>query len=232
MPSMRFITRQQVAERFAGKTVAIVGSGPGSLTNRPGIIDGHDVVVRVNNYKLSPPATGRRTDVHYSFYGISIKKRKYDLKRDGVKLCMCKCPNAHAIQSEWHRQNRQMIGVDYRPHYERRRSFWFCDTYVPTVDEFLVSFNLLGGHIATTGFSAILDVLSFEPKSVYLTGFDFFRSGIHNVNERWKPGKNPDDPIKHVPEQEFAWLAANWRNYPITVDDVLARHLEASAVAA
>jgi hypothetical protein len=225
---MRFLTRPQVAVRFTGKSVAIVGSGPGSLSNDPGFIDSHDVVVRVNNYKLGD-GQGRRCDVHYSFYGNSIKKRRTELRSDGVRLCMCKCPNAHAIQSEWHRRRGQMIGVDYRPHYERRRTFWFCDTYIPTVDEFMVSFNLLGGHIATTGFAAILDVLSFEPASVYLTGFDFFRSRIHNVDEAWQPGKNPDDPLGHVPERELAWVAANRSFFPITTDAVLAGHIAARA---
>ena len=115
-----------------------------------------------------------------------------------------------------------MIGVDYRPHFERRAEWWFCDTYIPTVDEFLVSFNLLGGHIATTGFAAILDVISFDPVSVYLTGFDFFSSGIHNVDERWRKGRT-DDPIRHVPEGELAWLAANSKRYPMTFDKTLAR---------
>jgi hypothetical protein len=205
--------------------VAIVGSGPGVLSNRPDFIDGHDVVVRVNNYKLVSRGTGQRCDVHYSFYGSSIRKRREELRHDGVTLCMCKCPNAHAIESEWHRRHGQMIGVDYRPHYERRKAFWFCDTYIPTVDEFMVSFNLLDGHVATTGFAAILDVLSFGPSSVYLTGFDFFRSRVHNVNERWKAGRNPGDPLGHVPERELAWVAANRNRFPLTFDPSLARHI-------
>jgi hypothetical protein len=124
-----------------------------------------------------------------------------------------------------------MIGVDYRPHYARRENFWFCDTYIPTTEEFLVSFNLLGSHVPTTGFAAILDILSFDPKSVYLTGFDFFRSGIHNVNEVWK-GRNSDDPIRHVPDQEMAWISQNAERYPMTFDRALARQLVKSEVAA
>lgn len=227
---MRFLSRPEVRERFAGKTVAIVGSGPGSLGNKPGFVDGHQIVIRVNNFKLTRE-TGARCDVFYSFFGTSIKKTKYELKRAGVKLCMCKCPNAHAIQSEWHQKNGRMIGVDYRPHYERRASFWFCDTYIPTTEEFLVSFNLLDLHVPTTGFAAILDVLSFDPKSVYLTGFDFFRSGIHNVNETWK-GRNTDDPIRHVPERELSWIAENAGSYPLTFDKALSRCLDESKVAA
>lgn len=216
---MRFLTRSETASRFAGKAVAIVGSGPGSLGNRPGFVDSHEIVVRVNNFKLTA-ATGFRCDVFYSFFGTSIKRSKVELKRAGVTLCLCKCPNAHAIESDWHRRHNQMIGVDYRPHYERRKNFWFCDTYIPEVGEFMAGFNLLGGHVPTTGFAAILDILSFEPGSLYLTGFDFFRSGIHNVNERWR-ARNSDDPIRHVPERELKWLADNVSRYPLTFDPAL-----------
>jgi hypothetical protein len=215
---MRFVNRYECLPWFEGRTVAIVGSGPGVLNNSSGMIDRADVVVRVNNYKLSD-AAGYRTDVFYSFFGTSIKKTSQDLKKDGVKLCMCKLPDAKVFESEWHRTNNKMIGVDFRPHYERRRNmnFWFCDTYVPTVEEFMVGFNLLGHHMPTTGFAAILDVLSFKPASIFLTGFDFFQSKVHNVDEPWKQ-KNADDPFKHEPERERAWLQKNIDVYPIHVD--------------
>lgn len=229
MPT-RFVTRSEIRPYFDGKTVAIVGSGPGVLANDKGFIDSHDVVVRINNFKIVPPATGERTDVFYSFFGVSIKKTKYELKRQGVKLCMCKCPNDHAIESDWHRARNRMIGVDYRPHYERReqQGFWFCDTYIPTKEEFLQWFNLLGRHIPTTGFAAILDVLSLNPKAVYLTGFDFYRSGIHNVNENWR-ARNATDPIGHMPERELAWLVANHKRSPVSFDHMLSSLIIASA---
>lgn len=185
--------------------------------------------MRVNNYKLSRSA-GFRTDCHYSFYGSSIRKTREELQHDGVTLCMCKCPNAHAIESEWHRRNNKMIGVDYRPHYRRREGFWFTETYVPTVDEFMVAFRVLGNHMPTTGFAAIFDILSFGPKSVFLTGFDFFTSGIHNVNEPWR-AKNLDDPIRHEPERERAWLVENVHKYAITTDASLTRVLESKSAA-
>lgn len=220
---MRFLTRSEVRPWFEGRRVAIIGSGPSVLDNEPGFVDGHNVVVRVNNYKTGP-AAGFRTDVFYSFFGTSIRKSAGELKADGVRLCLCKCPNAHALESEWHRRHRQMIGVDYRPHYERRASWWFCDTFIPSVPDFLVGFELLGGHVPTTGFAAILDVLSFAPASLYLTGFDFFRSAIHNVDEAWRAG-NADDPIGHVPERELAWLRVNREALPLHVDGRLAEAL-------
>lgn len=205
---MNFLTRSQLRPRFEGKRVAIVGSGPGVLLNAPGYIDEHDVVVRVNNYKIQQPFTGRRTDVHYSFYGSSIKKPAEQLQRDGVTLCMCKCPDAQPIECDWHRANGKMNGIDFRYIYRNRAAWWFCDTYVPTVEEFLAGFELLGWHVPTTGFAAILDVLSLAPASVYLTGFDGFTSGVHNVDEKWRPG-DPTDPIGHDPARELAWLRAN-----------------------
>lgn len=229
---MRFVTRSDIAPRLEGRTVAIVGSGPGCLDNPRGFIDSHDVVVRVNNYRLlvnrDGTGTGQRTDIHYSFYGTSIRKTAIELRRDGVSLCMCKCPDAHAIQSDWHQRHDRMIGVDYRPHYARRRDFWFCDTYIPSVAEFLEGFNMLGGHVPTTGFAAIIAILSFDPKSVYLTGFDFFRSRIHNVTERWRSGA-PDDPIRHLPERELLWLAEHRDVYPLTFDPTLNAALKQDA---
>lgn len=221
---MRFVTFEEAATRFAGKSVAVVGSAPSVLLNASGVIDGHDVVVRVNNYKLGRQA-GKRTDVHYAFYGSSIKKSKLELIRDGVKLCMCKCPNSKPIESEWHERTGRQNGIDFRYIYQGRKDFWFCDTFVPTDEHFRFSFELLGRHIPTTGFAAILDVLGCKPRSVYLTGFDFFASGLHNVNEKWRPG-NPEDPIGHSSERERAWLRANLSNYPILLDAKLKEMLK------
>lgn len=213
---MRFVDRAAVSSMLRGKVVAIVGSGPGVLDNQPGLVDSHDVVLRVNNYKLFP-ATGFRTDIFYSFFGRSIRKNPAQLKRDGVKLCMCKCPDAKFIESAWHEQHGKANGVDFRYIYKERAPWWFGDVYVPSVAEFMAHFKLLGNHVPTTGFSALLDVLSYEPKHVYLTGFDFFSSGLHNVNERWRKA-NHDDPIGHLPDAERAWFIKNNEAYSITMD--------------
>lgn len=234
---MCFVTRSEALSRLEGKSVAVVGSGPGVLGNAPGFVDGHDIVMRVNNYKLSPSA-GFRCDVFYSFFGTSIKKPRDELIRDGVKLCMGKLPNADVsrkspdnpqpLDAAWHRRSGKMIGLDYRSHYERREraGFWFCDTCVPTIAEFMVGFNLLGQRMPSTGFAAILDAFAAKPSRVHLTGFDFFASGIHNVDEPWRH-KNGDDPYRHAPERERGWLASSIARqvFKVSTDGEMARAL-------
>lgn len=224
---MRFVERSALTETFRGKTVAVVGSGPGALANLPGLVDSHDIVVRVNMYKLFP-ATGYRTDVFYSYFGSVIKKRAEELQRDGVTLCIAKCPDAKFMDSPWHDAHRKKEGVDFRYIYKLRKEWWFCDTYIPTVDEFMETFTTLGGHVPTTGFAAIVEVLRHQPKHVFLTGFDFFTSGVHNVNEKWNPG-DAADPIGHVPGMEREWLRANLHKHPITLDEALTVALSGNA---
>lgn len=219
MSLIKSCSKNRLSEVFEGKNVVIVGGAPSSLKNKIGYIDSFDVVVRVNNYKLFPQ-TGKRTDVFYSYFGGAIKKTVQELKRDGVYLCICKCPNEKVIESEWHRRHGKMNGVDFRYIYRGRKEFWFCDTYVPSIDEFAETFNLLDKHIPTSGFGAIYDVLKHSPKSLYITGFDFFSSGLHNVDERWAK-LNAADPIGHRPDLELNWLKNNIGNYPIILDETL-----------
>lgn len=213
---MRFVTFEEAAAHFAGKSVAIVGSAPSCLDNEPRFVDSHDVVVRISNYKVGD-RQGRRCDVFYSFFGNSIKKSADTLKRDGARLMMCKLPNSRPIESAWHSQRGKIEGIDYRYIFRNRADWWFCDTFIPDDARFLRKFNLLDQHQPTTGFAAILDVLECKPASVYLTGFDFFSSKLHNVDEPWKPG-DPTDPICHRPDLEAQWLADNAADYPLTFD--------------
>lgn len=224
---MRFLSRSEVRPWFEGKRVALVGSGPGVLGNAPGVVDGYEIVCRVNNYGIGQ-AAGRRTDVFYSFFGTSIRKTAAELQADGVKLCLCKCPDGQPIESDWHRSRGQVNGIDFRWIYRARAGWWFCDTYIPATEDFLRGFNLLGGHVPTTGFAAILDILEWEPQELFMTGFDFFRSGLHNVGDRWRR-KNLDDPIGHVPEAELAWLRSNIARHPITMDGALTPLVRAAA---
>lgn len=231
------VGKDYVKNILSGKTVAVVCSGPSCLENTQQFIDSHDVVVRVNNYKMRgfnksgsfydfSSKVGKRTDVHYSFYGNSIRKSAKELREDGVKLCMCKCPDSKPISCKWHEDNNKQNGIDFRWIYKNREDFFPCPVFIPDDKMFLDSFNLLGNHIPTTGFAAIIDILSFNPKSLYFTGIDGFASGRHNVNEIWRPG-NPSDPIKHVPGDEVKYLKQLVKEGRITADK---RFMEAQRI--
>ena len=220
---MRFVTFDEVADRLRGKRVIVLGGGPSVLDNAPGFVDSHDVVLRVNNHKIGE-RQGYRTDVHYSFYGSSIRTSAVDLARQGCRLCMCKCPDGKPIASPWHERNNQQNGIDFRYIYRARTDWWFTDTYIPDAARFIATFELLDRHIPTTGFAAIMDVLACAPAITSLTGFDFFASRLHNVDERWRPG-DPSDPIGHRPDLEAAWLAANAEKHLLVLDATLSRIL-------
>jgi hypothetical protein len=217
---LRFVTRDEVAAYFSGQTVAVVGSAPSCLDNAMGFIDGHGIVVRVNNHKLRgyEDRVGWRTDCHYSFYGSSIKKTAEELQAEGVELCLCKCPDAKFMDSPWHHQRGKDNGVDFRYIYRNRQSWWFCDTYVPTLERFLESFHALENHVPSTGFACLYELLALNNCEVYATGFDFFSSGKHNVDERWRAG-DPSDPIGHRPDLELRWLKRYYQTHDnLTVD--------------
>jgi len=215
---VNFVNKQFIKDYFKGKRVAIFGSAPSCLENNNEYIDKFDLVIRVNNYKIKgigfdniaydyTSKVGNRADVHYSFYGSSILKTAKDLFRDGVKLCMCKCPNEflfnHDVQ--WDPKN---MGSDFRPLYRRKKDFWFCDTYIPTKEDFMEYFHSLRGHMPTTGYACILDLVQCEPKELYITGFDGFKCGKHNVDEGWRDKRGREDPICHMPEAEIHYIKA------------------------
>ena len=205
--SMDLLTLKDLKEAFKGKRVVLVGSAPSGRLNKGHIIDQYDCIVRVNNYKVKgidkygrhydyTAQLGNRTDYHFSFYGGSIRKTPAELKADGIKAHLCKCPNAQCHVTEWARKNNQTQGGDFRPLYRRRKGFWIKPVYIPQRDHYLELFNTLNKRVPSTGFYAIWELLLCNPRELYITGFDFMQSKIHNVNEAWLKGRQ-DDPIRH-----------------------------------
>jgi hypothetical protein len=226
-----FLAYEECAPFVEGKRVVIVGSGPGALVSPMGFIDSFDVVVRVNNYGSGArhQTLGRRTDIHYSFFGGSITKTREELQADGVRLCMCKCPDSKPIHSDWHVERGKLNGIDFRYIYRDRAAFWFGPTFIPDDAHFLRGFAELGAHVPTTGWSAICDIAGLRPESLHLTGFDFFTSGTHCVDKPWKAGDHRD-PIGHVPHREAALLrlsieGGRWP-FAITLDPLLRKLME------
>jgi hypothetical protein len=223
---------ETVSKLVRGKSVVVVGSAPSGLENTGHFIDSHDVVVRVNNYKTHGvdkkgvtydfrPQLGSRTDIHYSYYGGAIRKSGKELKRDGIKAHMCKCPNDVCHVTEWHKQNNQIQGGDFRPIYRRREGYWIKPVYIPKKEHYMKLFHLLDKHVPSTGLAAVWEMINMEAKSIYITGFDFMDTPLHNVNERWLKGRE-DDPIGHDWKREKT-LCRRWvtKNSHIDCDDHL-----------
>lgn len=220
----RFVGYAELVPFFHRKSVCIVGGGPVDSSRE--FIDGHDVVVRVNNYVMRghEDRVGSRCDVLYSYFGGAIKKTPDELRADGVKLLMAKCPNAKPIESEWHERNGKQNGIDFSYIFRLRERWWFGDVYVTSIERFLHLFSLLDRHIPTTGFAAIAEVASCYPRTLSLVGFDLFSSGMHNLNEKWRPG-DPSDPIGHRPDLEAVQIARLARTHTMILDPMLSRVL-------
>ena len=212
---MRKLDKKQVTDMIKGKSVVILGSAPSVLYNNRTVIEKHDIVVRLNNFKTSgyEQKVGARTDIYYSFFGSSIKKTAADLK--GVRLIYCKYPDCDFRE---HNDGRYEDGVsgDFRSVYKFRQRFFNSlntDIYIPDYSDFLRNF-LYANRILTTGVQCIIDILSHNPKSIHVTGFDFFESGKHNTNERWTAGDGGHD---HNAEKDIVKNITKYFN--VTLDD-------------
>ena len=199
---MQLISNEELTNILAGRRVVILGSAPSVLKNNGDFIDNFDIIIRLNNYKIYGYRShvGSRTDIYYSFFGKSIKKTNEELKEDGTRWIMCKYPNANFTA---HNGGKIEPGIsdNCKWVYDFRRDWFKLPTWIPTIKQFKKNFDLLN-RIPTTGVSCILDVLKFKPKSIYITGFDFFDSMIHNTNEAWKPGDGNHD---HAREKELVY---------------------------
>jgi hypothetical protein len=230
---LKVLTLSDLKESFANKRVAIIGSAPSVLQNQGDIIDKYDEIIRINNFKVKGVdlkgnnydyrhLVGSRTDWHYSFYGGSIRTSKAEL--EGIKGHLCKCPNEEIVHlTDWHIKRKAEKGCGWAWIYRARTDYWQAPVYIPTKEHYLRCFYMLGNRVPTTGFACIWEMISLPVKEMYITGFDFFKSGVHNVTEIWKPGK-ADDPIGHVPQREFEFLKKWVKEMPkITLDKHLRR---------
>lgn len=209
---MKTLTLSNLAQIFKDRRVAIIGSAPSARDNTAKFIDGHDEIIRINNFKTVGTdlrghhydyrdKVGYRTDWHYSFYGGSIRTKREDLI--GIKGHLCKCPDKELVhRSQWHEERGLRKACGWAWIYRARTEYWQAPVYIPKVEHYMKCFEMLGGHVPSTGFACIWEFVNLPVKSMYVTGFDFFRSGIHNIDEQWRPGKK-DDPIRHIPEKEF-----------------------------
>ena len=200
------IKDKEIQKVIEGKRVIVMGSAPSVLENNGKDIDNYDIVVRVNNFKIDgfEKQVGTKLDIYYSFFGTSIEKTNEELKRHKLKFIMCKYPN-ESFMDHTGGVAKDGISADFRRTYNVRKYWWEFPIWIPKMKYFKENFEKLF-RVPTTGISAILDILRFNPKSLNITGFDFMTSGIHDTNVRWNKGDGNHD---HVRER---YLIAELRN--------------------
>jgi len=181
--------RDELKKYLIGKTILIVGGGPGAACCSSCWYSKFDIIVRCNNYQKSCNA---RTDIFVSYFGENITKSKEELIADGVKFAVCNCPNAD-MSEELNKSPGQQ--KDFHWIYEFRKDWWFCPVVGLTKEELVTQVGLLDGYMPSVGLSAVLFFEQFC-SPVNIIGFDCFESGLHDLNKKW------DRSGEHNPQRE------------------------------
>ena len=185
-----------------GKTVAIVGPANSVVgTNRGSLIDKFDIIIRLNKALPIPKKLmcdiGSRTDIIYNalnttdFPGQNILDTNF-YKKNGVKFVVSPYPLVNVF-------------FDDIMNYIQRYQF---DIPFRTVDT--GKYNKFTQQIKTrpyTGTSAIMDILNFNIKALYITGIDFYNTPYYSqyrrVNKKRLLGLRENSIHLAYPQMEF-----------------------------
>jgi len=156
------------------KKIALVGPSNNTLdTNQGNLIDSYDLVIRLNKTFEIPlniqKDVGRRVDVLYNSMNISdypkendlTQKRIYNLKNNGCKYISCPYPFIYPFENDILR---------------------FLDNNQNKIPYHIINLNLYKYLVNSikgrpyTGTCAIMDLISFPIKELYITGIDCYIS--------------------------------------------------------
>jgi len=206
---------EEYKDYIANKKIIVVGPGPFLSGKGLGVfVDSFDIVVRINLgsglCKNFSNDFGKRTDVIYvnqlirKEFGLELptsipngKSNFYCVQSfvtDNEKCSICK----EAICGECYVEEKQS---------NLRYSHWSCVAYtdyrlIPEKVIILNSTSLKNyvKELPLIGLSAIIHLLSFKPKSIHVTGFDFYDALKHNkgnipITELYAPQYNVLEPV-------------------------------------
>ncbi|GAA4805844.1 glycosyltransferase family 29 protein [Streptomyces ziwulingensis] len=168
---VQWITLGEFRNRIAGKSVCLIAnSGRVGASGMGAEIDGYDLVVRFNSYRIDPKHTGSRTDIH-----ATIHKHGFNWDKPvDTRLVF----GGISGDWKWSLRNRLVPGAQKCLGDESLR--W------PVRNIGRLGTDAWSG-IPTTGFNMLylLDFLDVSPK-LDLIGFDFYESGAYRVPEAMK----------------------------------------------
>ena len=175
------------------KTVAIVGPAEYISTSKQGsLIESYDLVVRINT-GWNPPQelkehTGTRTDIRYhSGAEFPNSGGMWDLEKmiaHGVKYV---CINYPKYLDYFHHDIKK---------FEKLNQDFGVPFHCWTDLELYLSFHHYLGTRMNTGLAAIVDLLLYDIKELYVTGFTFYRTDFSK-------GFKPDGYYKNVILKEY-----------------------------
>ncbi|CCK27903.1 hypothetical protein BN159_3524 [Streptomyces davaonensis JCM 4913] len=168
---VQWISLGEFRNRIAGKSICLIAnSGRVGASSMGAEIDGYDLVVRFNSFKIDPKHTGSRTDIH-----ATIHKHGFNWdKQVDTRLVF------GGVSGDWKWSLRNRLVPGAQTHLGDESLRW------PVRNIGKVSTDVWSG-IPTTGFNMLylLDFLDVSPK-LDLIGFDFYESGAYRVQEAMK----------------------------------------------
>lgn len=189
-------TRYCAEQACNGKRVAIVGNaGYLKELDQGELIDSHDIVIRMNNFRLSgfERQLGHRVEIFFTAFGGHIEFAP-DCYRAPM-VVSSRPNNFFKIRSDRlfvHRKGKHIT--------QGMRRLGRQELYAPSIDDYA----RLGRELAavpTTGYMAIRfvhDFLGPAIAKVFVTGFSFFEGQTHYYSERTM------DPVNshNIPEEK------------------------------
>lgn len=184
---VEWTTLGEFRNRIAGKSICLIANsqrvGDGSMGEE---IDAYDLVVRFNSYRIDPPATGTRTDIHATIHkhGFNWDQKVHTRLVFG------------GISGDWKYSLRNRLVPGAQQYLGDESLRW------PLRDIGRVGRDVWPS-IPTSGFNMLwlLDHLDVSPR-LDLIGFDFYESGAYRLPAAMKM------PITSVHEytSEKAWV--------------------------
>jgi hypothetical protein len=177
-----FVSEESIRNFFKGKRVAIIAPSPSVRETANGSeIDKYDIVVRINkNWKYSLELNkyvGSRTDIVYNCINPDPEcggNIDFDYVKNNLKYIAVSIP---IINDESHRDamfhNNTVINnyIQFITNNNNRVKYYIVNKNLYNTYD-----NILKSR-PNTGFMAILDILSYDIKELYIKGFTFFRDG-------------------------------------------------------
>lgn len=176
------VSEDNIRNFFKGKRVAIIAPSPSVRETENGDeIDKYDIIVRINkNWKYSPELNkyvGTRTDIVYNCINPDPEcggNIDFDYVKNNLKYIAISIP---VINDQQHR-DRMFHNNNVMDQY---RQFVLNNNnrvkyYIVNKNLYNMYDNILKSR-PNTGFMAILDILSYDIKELYIKGFTFFKDG-------------------------------------------------------